>query len=391
MQPIVRVKTKSSKPLDQTSISSSQTTEPKSNLVGNSKITKEENLNRPLTKPLLNQTTSNETKNNKPRTFQQAAKEYSFQKVFSLEDWKQEDVIQWRSPGNPFASSRRKQPKKPWWHLALSIGGAIMIGSVMGFSILELFFNEEKQVSPTAIDSHLIKTKQVDEKPKTNSSPTAPSTVQSPVDLAKYDLPSLQLAIVQAGNYQDKESAQKNVSVYRTKGLAALVSEQAPYRIYLGMGINRDDGLKLNQIVRSLEIEASLQDLHIEAKGLTEKKKEVSRSLIPAIQAGNELFQELAKLTVDSMSSDGSQITSFAAGQDCSKRQQEINTKIETAKKDQSKESQEALSEMTKSIDLMLQSTMAAQKTPNSALLWQIQEGLLRYAVAYERLVKTLR
>lgn len=391
MQPIVRVKTKSSKPLDQTSISSSQTTEPKQNLVGNKEIPKEKYTNTQITDPSTNQTTSSESNNSKPLTFQQAAQQYSFQKVFSLEDWKQEDVIQWRSPGNPFASSTRKQPKKPWWHLALSIGGAIIVGSVMGFSILQLFFDDEKQVSPIAIDSHLTPTKPVDEKPKTNPTPTAPSTVQSPADLVKYDLPSLQLVLVQAGNYQDKESAQKNVPVYRTKGLAALVSEQSPYRIYLGMGINRDDGLKLNQIVRSHDIEASLQDLQIEAKGLTEKKKEISRSLIPAIQAGHELFQELAKLTADSMPTDGSQLSSFAQGKEYSKRQQDVIAKIETAKKDQSKESQEVLTEMTRSIDLMIQSTMEAQKTPNPALLWQIQEGLLRYAFAYEKLVQTLR
>lgn len=356
MQPIVRVKPKKERNVSTASISSSPLAEPK----------------KEVEKPA--------------RTFQEAAKRYSFQKVFSLEDWKQEDIIEWSSSNNPFRKEETQKPQKPWWHFLLSIVGAIAVGCIMGFSILEIFFQEPKKVSTVSIDSHLTK-------PSPNLKLTPPSPIQKkkPAHETKWALPSLPVVLLQVGKYDDKSQAQKTVQTYRTEGLAAFLSNSSPYQIYLGVGSTRDDALKLTQIIRQKEIEVTLKDFPIEGKGLGEKGKGVSQELIAAIQSGHELFQELAKLTVEAMPTDGSQVSTFAQGKDFLSRQQAFVTKVQEVNGKLPKESQQALMEMTRAVDLMVQSSTAAQKSPNTALLWQIQEGLLRYAFSYEKLLHTLK
>jgi stage II sporulation protein B len=308
----------------------------------------------------------------------EAARHFSFKKR----------IIQWRAPHHPFLQKRtgaRGLRLPNMKQLLLSVGGAILIGSVMGFSVLNLFFADSSSFhSAKSIDDHL---------PDPLSAPSAPKSGQAPAPSATIasSLPRLEVVLLQAGNFAERSGAQKMLQSYRTHGLAAVMSEQSPYRVFLGVGSNRDDALKLSSIYQRQEINVYLKELGIEGNApplsQTDRKK-----LSAMIQTGNQLVQALGLLSVRDIHTDARQgANPFAFQPQFTQSYRQWVTDCQTMEASLPVGARAPLIDMTRALDQAIQSGQEAQKHPSQALLWQIQEGLVRYVVAYERLTQEMK
>ncbi|SEN34272.1 SPOR domain-containing protein [Lihuaxuella thermophila] len=317
------------------------------------------------------------------KSFMDAAAKYQFQKVFQLEDSPPARVIEWSSPNNPFFRKNkpgRKPSSSNLVQLLLSIGAAILIGTMMGISVLNLFFSDEPAHSSRSIDDHLPDPIQTEANKKPASSAVSGSI----------PMPSLNVVMLQVGNFSEKGGAEKTIQSYRTRGFAAVMSEQAPYRIFLGMGINRDDALKLSSIYQKQDVHVYLKDLNIRGNAGALKAKQADQ--LPAvIQTGHRIFERLGKISVKNIHADPEAVpTSFEMDSDILEQHRKFVTACQAIEASLPQKAGESLAEMTRAIDQAVQSGQEATKNPNQALLWQIQEGLVRYASSYEQLVHTL-
>ncbi|WP_165875722.1 SPOR domain-containing protein [Hazenella coriacea] len=337
-------------------------------------------------KDSIHQSKDNSGDSSRFKDFTDAKEHYQFKKVFQMDDSMNKEVIEWASPHNPFSKQRRKQ-RKPnasgAVQLLIAIGGAIIVGTIMGFSILSLFFSDDSSHSDRSIDAHLPP-KQVT---KTNQESPGTSTR---VKTGKLVFPELKTVMIQAGNFSEKTGAQKTVQTYRTQGLAAVMSEQSPYRIFLGMGLSRDEALKLSAIYQEKDIPVYLKELNI--SGATPSLPyEVSVQLPQALQQGNRIFIELGQASVQEIQVRSQQAqTPFKFKEEWLEQHKKFVTEIQMVENLLPVEAQESLTGMSRALDQAIQSGQEAKNNPSQALLWQIQEGLVRYAISYDQLVKSL-
>ncbi|MGA8941455.1 MAG: SPOR domain-containing protein [Thermoactinomyces sp.] len=294
---------------------------------------------------------------------------------------KKKQVVKWASPTNP--SKHRKTGTKNMSRIGqiiLSALAALIIGTVMGFSVLNLFFAENSTHSSRSIDDHLQLPSPAAEKRNPVHETTAPSQ----------PLPILEAVMLQAGNFSEKTGAEKMVKEYRAKGLAAVMSEQAPYRIYLGLAPDRDLALKLSAIYHKQDVSVYLKDVQL--RGETTLKPEVYVRLNQALKLGNSLFQKLSARSAQMIGSDGSdKEPSFEMTEELTRDYQQFVVQAQPFKNHLSSETGQILDQMIQAMDQAIQSGTAFQKNPGQALLWQMQEGLTRYMAAYEQLLQTLK
>ncbi len=294
---------------------------------------------------------------------------------------KKKRVVEWASPNNPFKHRRTgAKNNSRIWQIILSVLAALIIGTVMGFSVLNLFFAENSTHSSRSIDDHLQLPSPAAEKRDQVHETTASSQ----------PLPALQAVMLQAGNFSEKAGAEKMVKEYRAKGLAAVMSEQAPYRIYLGLAPNRDLALKLSAIYHKQDVSVYLKDVQL--NGETSLEPEIYTPVNRALKLGNGLFQKLSAQsaqTIGATASDKAQ--SFEITEELTKDYQQFVVQTQPAKNHLPAEARQALDRMIQSLDQAVQSETAFSKKPSQALLWQMQEGLARYLAAYEQLLQILK
>jgi stage II sporulation protein B len=272
-----------------------------------------------------------------------------------------DDVIDWASPGKPFARVEKKQ-SRPLLQLCISIAGALLIGTVMGFAVLALFFSDQNATNHS-IAAH------VSEQQK------KPAAISQQL----LTLPKLQVFFLQAGNYQSKASATKMVETYRTKGFAAVMSAQAPYRIYLGVAADKTMAQQMADKYKQQGISVYIKQQTLQGQG-----KKLA-GLLDTLQIGNQLFNDLQTISTAKLAAD----KTTPLPTDLSQRQQAF-MKANQLSNGYPTEVQTAMVKLARGLDQAIQGAEELQKHQNDTLAWFIQEGLIRYATGYEYLLAAL-
>lgn len=302
-----------------------------------------------------------------------------FPLVFSADEEQWDEGIGWRSPSSPLRYRRNRVSLFSGWPagwLVLSIIGAIVLGTLMGMTLLSTFFSGDA-VHTRTIDSHLKTTPSDMESGKVSQKPgTAVS------------LPSLQAVLLQAGSYSEKKRAQQTVEGLRSEGWAAVMTPDPPHRIYLGVGINRDDALKLSVIYQKRNVQVYLKDWAVRGDGvrIPEEQARWSKEMTVFAEKGHQLFQRLGLQTVSHLQSDNT-VTAFSGMNDLQNQYQAYVIQGTRLESKLPKKAKSAALGMMQALDLAVQGAEEAQKNPSSALVWQMQEGLVRYALSYEQFV----
>lgn len=292
---------------------------------------------------------------------------------FPVEEEKR-DIIDWSSPGKPFG--QEKKEKRAFVHIFISIAGAILVGTVMGFSVLALFFSDHPNTNTKSIDAHLPKTSEkspVDQdQKKQKPAAVVPANIQLPV---------LQVSLIQAGNYQSKSSATKVAEQYRTKGFAAVMSDQAPFRIYLGVATNKTNAQQLAKRYAAKGI-----TVYVKNQTLTGKVPKLE-GLMDTLKIGNQLFAQLQTISLQGITKSQHKIQLPSD----LKEKQFVFMKANQKSTAYPAETRAAMMELARGLDQAVQGAVELSKHPNATLAWFIQEGLVRYTTGYEHLLYSLK
>lgn len=247
--------------------------------------------------------------------------------------------------------------------LVFSIIGAVLIGVIMGLSILSLFFSSHANQSGYTIDSHLPKT-----------------TLENQM----ISLPPLNIVMLQAGIYSKQDGARKAVDQLRARGVGAVMSSSTPFRVFLGLAPSGEEAGMLASLYKKQNIRVYQKKLDISHKvGLAPHQQKLGS----AIKIGNHIISELSK-----QSSAGILKSSFnPLNRELSQSYKRFYRESQAVLPHLSVLGREKLVEMQDALNQAVQSVSLIQKNmPSQSSLWEVQEKLVRYVTAYENLVSIL-
>lgn len=274
----------------------------------------------------------------------------------------QEDPIYWRT-SNPRPVNQRtsKKSKKPYFlSVLLSVVCAMVVGGVLGISMLSIFFANEPTYSKNSIDSHL---------PKATSQPK--ETVQT----------KSQIYLLQAGSYQDQKRAEEKIRSYRKKGLAAVLSTKAPYQIYLGVSLNPKEAEQLKNMYEQEGITVYVKKVEISSTSNSSMKE-----FQQLLNRSENIFYELSRASVKQVVQASQETGSFTIQPKVTKQYQQVLEEAQNLKQKLSNQEQEKMMALIRALDQAVQSAQEAKFNPSPPLMWQIQEGLVKYIIAYNQL-----
>ncbi|SDW25974.1 hypothetical protein SAMN05444487_10285 [Marininema mesophilum] len=296
-----------------------------------------------------------------------------------------EDGVEW---GTPYSRKRTPSGKRGKGALALSIGAAVIIGTLMGIVVLSLFFPDDKNPTTGTIDSH-VKTVPSQQEGATTSK-LKPSKVPIKKTEAKISLPQLKAVLIQRGIFQKKSGASKTVMSQRTQGRAAVMTDKAPYRIYQAVAQDKENANKVFASLKEKSGQITYKNTTIGQSVPLPKESSTkwNKVLILAVKEGNHIFSTMVATTVKGVSSPtdlknfkDSRIKVNASYTRFTKVRDDVEAELPSSVKSE-------WSEMVRAMDLVVQSCQTDQ--PNKAMYWQIQEGLVRYVLAYEKFLEAL-
>ncbi|MCS1351437.1 hypothetical protein [Mechercharimyces sp. CAU 1602] len=286
------------------------------------------------------------------------------------------DSVEWGGPRHSLSYPKKQAvTQRPFVTLLLAVVSAILLGVVLGYSILVLFFTDSSSSSSQSIDAHL------------QNEPKNITTDKKEAGGAMASLPTFQVTLLQAGSFNEVAGAQEKVEDYRSRGRAAVMTDQKPYRIYLGVSVKRDDALKLSAYYQKDEVDVYLKDLSLKGSAT----KELTQKVEPVLLTGIELFTMLEEVTVAGMGGREEAVASKLAEEKLQKGYQSLIQQQEDTLKALNEEQTEYMKTMTQALDQAVQSAFVLKKSPSEAILWQMQEGLLRYAIAYNQFVSSVK
>ncbi len=282
--------------------------------------------------------------------------------------------ISWSLSKHPLLKKRKRTVPHHMIKMILSIIGAILLGLIMGGALLQLFFSDQP-ARLSSIDSNLPRPSQ--------------TTMDQP--LVSEELPSLKVFLLQAGNYSDKQGAQGKVKTLKDQGKMAVMSQQAPYRIFVGIGSSRDEALKLSFTHRG-ELEVFLKEWSIGGGKLptNPQQKEVQANLVHTLQTGHDLLYHLSHLSTEQVSQNQQATASSTIDQKLLTQYEQWLTNLRQLEATLPAGAVHSLKQMKQGMEQAMQSAKAAMQTSDPTLWWQIQEGLILYVMGYEHFAQTI-
>lgn len=313
------------------------------------------------------------------------------------------------TPGRKSLLSRKKwtghtfRPPKNLFRLSAVAGGAVMIGLLLGYVVLQTFTSEAPRAgekkAPIAVgqaQQHkqgksaiqesgktAAKTGQAD--PAASAPPVASVPKTKPLTLT---LPVVPLYIVQGGVFSTKDAAQQERTAFQQKGWPAHMEEEAGKHIlFLGVSASRDDALSLAQAYRASKQEVYIKERSLPAGTVTLSVPEaLSQGEAEQIQklgdAQARLFQTVS-LVIGSGFKEG-KIPQVELDKVLAQHREVLQRgRSATAVLPEKPKTllQKSLNEMTTAITTLQQ--FANQ--PNKAYLWQSEDNILRFISFYKQ------
>lgn len=311
--------------------------------------------------------------------------------VWALREVEEGDAIGW---GSPYSGRRpgKGGKDKRIRSVLVSVSGAVLLGTLMGGLIMNLFFSEEPDLSTRSIDSHLRRAPVEAEQSKSRVGGEKQESKKKPSPKS-LQLPVLQAVLVQGGNFKERTGALETVRKYRSEGWAAVTTEDPPYRIYRGVGLNQEGSRKLTDVLEEKDAKTYAKavrfgDDSIPLSSIPDKK---GKNLITWLNHGHQVFRVLGEKTADGLAPGKKEVSLEPVW---SEVLQHYNKLVQTApqlEKGIPAKAKPQLVQMVRAMDQVVQSGQTNPKQPENAMLWQMQEGLIRYALAYEKFVEALR
>lgn len=292
------------------------------------------------------------SKNGKKKQKIRSNSKKKFQKPNPKQTTSVEEVT-WRS--NTAKQPVNSDPSFSWtamWPFLFSIIGAILIGAILGFSVLTLFADHTSPPQQkTGAQTHLQK-------------------------------PGLSAFLIQVGKESDVPPYSQRKQL-RLKGLSVVMTKESPYRLLLGVAVEQKQAAKLVQLYQRQGIEVKAKQWNFQGR-----EKDVPVALHPMIKVGYPLFQRLSNFAITQLQKENPPNHAFI--QERKQYQQMLKNYRQNRQQLQPMQRKRAI-QMLQAMDQAVESGAAWSRHPSDPLLQQMQEGLVRYIMAYKQLVEEER
>lgn len=262
------------------------------------------------------------------------------------------EEVAWRS--NTAKQPVNQDPTFSWsamWPFLFSIIGAILVGVILGFSVLTLFADPSQSDQKAGVKTHQQK-------------------------------PGLSAFLIQVGKESENPPYRQRKQL-RLKGLSVVMTKEKPYRLLLGVAVEQKQAAKLVQLYQRQGIDVKAKQWNFQGR-----EKDVPVVLHPIIKVGHPLFQRLSSFAVAQLQKDNPTKHDFSP----ERQQYQLMLKHYRQKRKQLQPMQrKQVIQMLQAMEQAVESGAAWSRHPSDPLLQQMQEGLVRYIMAYRHLVEGKR
>lgn len=273
-----------------------------------------------------------------------------------------------KAPKLPAVKRKKKNWKLDFKSLPLGLIGivmsAIIVGVSFGFMMLTIFTGDK--AAPQTV---------------TNPVQTAP-TVDVPTVAMNGEIPILGIEVVQGGAFSQLDKAKETAEALKENGFAATLSNTTdPVFLFIGIGLDREQARVIGNIYDSNGQDVFLKPYAVSKNGLVESEGQLS-----FLNAGVELYQHLALLSVNSFANGGSLVTEEAIA-DLKVLHDQVLSHHSSYADDELRKAR-ALA-FQKELTTAFEAIQSFATTTSNKDRWQVQQSLLNGLFAYEQLVQT--
>jgi hypothetical protein len=287
----------------------------------------------------------------KRQKIQSRKREKKFQKLNPKSTTSAEEIT-WRS--SPVKQPVDHEPSFSWqamWPFLFSIIGAILIGVILGFSVLTLFADHSSKSVQKTAQTHQQK-------------------------------PGLSAFLIQVGKETNVPPYRQRKQL-RLKGLSVVMTKEQPYRLLLGVAVEQKQAAKLVHLYQRQGIDVKAKQWNFQGR-----EKDVPTALRPMTKVSHPLFQRLASFAITQLQKENPSKHNFV--QERKQYQQMLKHYRQGRKQLQPIQRKQAI-RMLQAMEQAVESGVAWSRYPSDPLLQQMQEGLVRYIMAYKQLVEVER
>lgn len=262
--------------------------------------------------------------------------------------------------------------------LIVSGGSAVLIGTLMGLLILKVFVGSGVPEGTNTIDTHLEKSSQ-----STESDTSQPAEAG-----AEAELPGIESVWVQGGVYSGKEGAEAFAAAQREDGQAAVVRKMGDqYRVFFGVGLTRDHALSIAGEIKDAGGDVYLKnDLSVAAVPLDNLSLEPGQKLQKLAEEGQQIVSALASWSAAGIGGTNIQADLSGEMKAIEQTHRAFVTSHGELKDVLPDDQQQVLNTMDQALAQSIEAAKQYQQEASPGYLWQVQEGLMQYLLAYQQL-----
>ncbi|WP_054949026.1 SPOR domain-containing protein [Numidum massiliense] len=201
-------------------------------------------------------------------------------------------------------------------------------------------------------------------------------------------LPEVKAVWVQGGVFAKQSGAEEVAAAQRKHGFAsAVVPMGDQYRVFLGVSFNRDDALKMAAEIKDSGTDVYLQDdIAIPLVPLTNIAQAQGQQLQQAAVAGQTVLDRVARLTAQGIA--GEKVSGGIQREikTIEQAHRTFLTALKNVEGELSRDGQEAVKVMAQGLSEVVAAMKQYAEEAKTSYLWQAQEGMINYLIAYWQL-----
>jgi len=246
----------------------------------------------------------------------------------------------------------------------ISVGiSAIATGILFGFILLHFF------ITPMMVGSDAIQTN---------------SSVPQPAGNGVV-IPQKIVYLLQSGVFSEKTGAETAAADFKKGGKAAVVKEGSPNHVFVGIAIDKTQGQSLVDVLKAEGQTTYLKPYTIKEYQST-MSSETFQDFYSMINTGDHMIQWLSTTSI-SLIRDAK---ATVQDQEIQKLHQQFLNEVQTVQNQLTKKGktseQQIVKKMADQMNYAITSFTEYRKTTSTEYLWNVQNSLMEYVIAYETL-----
>lgn len=303
--------------------------------------------------------------------------------------------------------------RSPWTGMVFATGGAIATGLLLGFFVLNIFFDGfgpvEPQTESTQLNEnppvHLEVDGQNTTQPLPNSEATTPipgalgdsgaersaAAGSTKVHKVEIQLPERSFSFLQIGVFSTLQGAETIMQELGSIGLAAVMEPVgANYAVFAGVATHRDHALLLSSRMDSSIPEVYAKAVTLPQIGTANWIGTNPEALANYLKSGNDMLQQLIQLSIVHINEAKPSLPDQADLLAIKLEHKAWTTYSSTIGSGASDIIKPTVQKMNTALNTAMVSLEEYTKSPSVPYLWQIQSSIMQYIVAEKQFISVI-